>query len=77
MIWFCNIITADLCEKLNPKKNWNSKESLINGLNKPFMGLFLFTDSMIIGDEIERIVIGVEKRSVILHISKRLMHNKL
>ena len=41
------------------------------------MGLFLFTDSMIIGDEIERIVIGVEKRSVILHISKRLMHNKL
>ena len=55
----------------------NSKESLINGVNKQFMGLFLFTDSMIIGDEIERIVIGVEKRSVILHISKRLMHNKL
>ena len=62
---------------MNPKKNWNSKESLINGVNKPFMGLFLFADSMIIGDEIERIVIGVEKRSVILHISKRLMHNKL
>lgn len=49
----------------------NSKESLINGVNKPFMGLFLFTDSMIIGDEIERIVIGVEKRSVILHISSK------
>ena len=24
MIWFCNIITADLCEKLNPKKSLNN-----------------------------------------------------
>ena len=77
MMRLCNVITADLYEKSNQKKSLNSKESLINGVNKPFMGLFLFTDSMIIGDEIERIVIGVEKRSVILHISKRLMHNKL
>jgi len=32
---------------------------------------------MIIGDEIKRVAIGVEKRSVILRISKRIMHNKL
>ena len=25
MIWFCNIITADLCEKLNPEKSLNKK----------------------------------------------------
>ena len=24
MIWFCNIITADLCEKLNPEKSLNN-----------------------------------------------------
>ena len=24
MIWFCNIITADLCEKLTPKKSSNN-----------------------------------------------------
>ncbi len=24
IIWFCNIITADLCEKLNPEKSLNN-----------------------------------------------------
>lgn len=34
------MITADLCEKLNPKKSLNSEQSFMNGVNKPFMGLF-------------------------------------
>ena len=28
MIWFCNIITADLCEKLNPKKSLSNFQKL-------------------------------------------------
>lgn len=43
MIWFCNVITTDLCEKSNPKKSSNNKQSFINGVNKPFMGLFLLS----------------------------------
>ena len=48
MIWFCNVITTDLCEKSNPKKSSNNKQSFINGVNKPFMGLFLCRDTYMI-----------------------------
>ena len=41
MIRFCNIITADLCEKLNPKKSLNSSHKSWNPLNKRLPRLFL------------------------------------
>lgn len=43
MIRFCDEITSDLYEKSNQKKSLSSKQSFINGVNKPFMGLFLLS----------------------------------
>ena len=48
MIRFYNEITSDLYEKSNQKKSLSSKQSFINGVNKPFMGLFLCRDTYMI-----------------------------
>lgn len=38
----------EISEKSNPKKSSNNKQSFINGVNKPFMGLFLCRDTYMI-----------------------------
>lgn len=38
MIWFCNVITTDLCEKSNPKKSLNNGQKC----RKPVCGFPAF-----------------------------------